>query len=258
MKWKRLLILAMSGIVTVNISSNIFSIRNSSKDKQKEKVIEGRECLIKLENAELSKVEEVIDKHHTIIEVNEGTDVDFYNFYENTVFMGDSIAEGLIEYEIVNKYNVIAEKGNGVKEGLEKVDTVLALNPKNVVILYGMNDVITFDGGGEGGVEAYKANYIKLINELKEKLPNSNIYIQAPLPVLDKAKATNIRLTNENLKEFREITEAVSRETGVYYYNTDLLVVDNSELYEPDGIHLTYAFYEKWLTSLYKFMTSRL
>jgi lysophospholipase L1-like esterase len=223
---------------------------------EKQRVLLGRKHLKELEQADLSIIEAKIEKHHTPEVVVEDKEVDFYKFYENTVFMGDSITEGLMEMELVNQYNVISNKGDTIIKGKENIDKVVSLQPKNLVLLYGMNDVIAFDGSGPGGPDKFKAHYIEFINDIKTKLPNTNIYIQAPLPVMDRAIETNGRLTNTNLDEFRKLAYEASEETGVKYVNIDVLVKDKDELYEADGVHFKYDFYLKWLSYLHQGITS--
>ncbi|WP_346930762.1 GDSL-type esterase/lipase family protein [Clostridium sp.] len=260
MKKRSFRIMTLIGIIIVMIIAAIgihtFIDNKKVRMNEKQRVLSGRKHLKDLEQADLSVIEAKIEKHHTPEVVLEDKEIDFYKFYENTVFMGDSITEGLMEMELVNQYNVISNKGDTVVKGRENIDKVVSLQPKNVVLLYGMNDVIEFDGGGPGGPDKFKSHYIEFINDIKTKLPNTNIYIQAPLPVMDRAKETNGRLTNTNLDEFRKLAHEVSEETGVNYVNIDILVRDKDELYEADGVHLKYDFYLKWLSYLQQEITS--
>ncbi|MFR1707482.1 MAG: GDSL-type esterase/lipase family protein [Clostridium sp.] len=223
---------------------------------EEQEILLGRKYLKQLEDMDLNEIEKKIAKHHTQEIDIENKDINFYKFYENTVFMGDSITEGLEEMKLINEYNVISNKGDTIVKARKNIDKLTSLQPKNIVLLYGMNDVIEFDGGGPGGPDKFKTLYIEFVNEIKLKLPNSKIYIQAPLPVMDKAVKTNERLTNDNLDEFRKLAYEVSQETGVNYVDIDVLVRDKSELYEGDGIHFKYDFYLKWLAYLHQFITS--
>lgn len=75
----------------------------------------------------------------------EKMDINYSKYYENTIFMGDSITEALSEFGILDSYNVIANKGDTVVNALQNTDKLQDINPKNLVLLYGMNDVIAFD-----------------------------------------------------------------------------------------------------------------
>lgn len=132
--------------------------------------------------------------------------------------MGDSITEGLSELEVIEEYNVLVNKGDTVIKATEAIDTLANLNPKNVVLLYGMNDVIEFDNSMPGyNSNMFKEKYIEFVNGIKKVLPNTKIYLISPLPVMDKAVNINERLTNSNLDKFKEKAHEVATETGVNY-----------------------------------------
>lgn len=249
MKRRSYIVIASVGaMILVTLSFVILGRKNN--DEEMKNILQGRECLKSLEQLDVSEIEKKVNNNLKPEIVVDKDNINFYNFYENTVFLGDSITEGLAEMELINEYNVISNKGDTVLKGRKNIDKIISMKPQNIVLLYGMNDVIEFDGGGPGGVEKFKEHYLGFISEIKEKLPNSNIYIQSPLPVLDSARKTNERLTNENLNEFREVTKEVSEESKTHYVDIDILVENSEELYEGDGIHFKYDFYLKWLTYL--------
>ena len=130
--------------------------------------------------------------------------------------MGDSITEGLSELGVIEEYNVLVNKGDTVIKAINSIDTLRNLNPKNVVLLYGMNDVIEFDNSMK-----FKEKYIELVNEIKKVLPNTKIYLISPLSVMDKAVNINERLTNSNLDEFKKKAQEVVIETGINYVDIE-------------------------------------
>ncbi|WP_322396209.1 SGNH/GDSL hydrolase family protein, partial [Clostridium perfringens] len=142
-------------------------------------VEEAKKVLTEIENRDLSKIEDTLEKERVNFEKQlnpeKDEEVNFFNFYGNTVFIGDSITEGLSELEIIDEYNVVSEKGDTVVKAMNQLDKVKQMNPKNIVLLYGMNDVIEFDDSSETRTpEYFKEKYVDLINELKRRLPRSN------------------------------------------------------------------------------------
>lgn len=215
----------------------------------------GKEYLIQLEQMDLATVEEKINNHHKDKANEEVVVNDFNIIYEDTVFMGDSITESLSYNQILNEYNVIAEMGDTVIKATNHISKLEGIQPKNVVLLYGMNDVILFEETASwNSIDKFKEGYKNLINEIKSKLPNTNIYVQSPLPVNSKATSTNVRLTNENLSRFREAVKEVCEEMSVTYVDISILVDGSSDLHEADGIHFKREFYDKWLNYLPQFM----
>lgn len=215
----------------------------------------GKEYLIQLEEMDLATVEEKINNHHKDKANEEVVVNDFNIIYEDTVFMGDSITESLSYNQILNEYNVIAEMGDTVIKAVNHIPKLEGIQPKNVVLLYGMNDVILFEETASwNSIDKFKEGYKNLINEIKSKLPNTNIYVQSPLPVNSKATSTHPRLTNENLSRFREAVKEVCEEMSVTYVDISILVDGSSDLHEADGIHFKGEFYDKWLNYLLQFM----
>ena len=205
-----------------------------------------KDYLVQLESKSLDDVQAKIENYQNKI-LNDTTDKDNINYskyYENTVFMGDSLTESLSEFEILDSYNVISNKGDTVVKAMKNIDTLQGINPKNLVLLYGMNDVIEFDINlSEQDSNTFKEKYIELVNSIKTVLPKTNIYLISPLPVMANAVDTNYRLTNENLSEFRLKVSEVANATGSTYVDLTSIITGKDYLHEQDGIHYKYDFY---------------
>ena len=126
-----------------------------------------KDYLVKLENKSLADLQDKIDTYQNDIlnkkndnienQSSEKMDINYSKYYENTIFMGDSITEALSEFGILDSYNVIANKGDTVVNALQNTDKLQDINPKNLVLLYGMNDVIAFDSNSsEESSNAFK------------------------------------------------------------------------------------------------------
>lgn len=205
-----------------------------------------KDYLVQLESKSLDDVQAKIENYQNKI-LNDTTDKDNINYskyYENTVFMGDSLTESLSEFEILDSYNVISNKGDTVVKAMKNIDTLQGINPKNLVLLYGMNDVIEFDINlSEQDSNTFKEKYIELVNSIKTVLPKTNIYLISPLPVMANAVDTNYRLTNDNLSEFRLKVSEVANATGSTYVDLTSIITEKDYLHEQDGIHYKYDFY---------------
>ena len=254
---KRTILLVMSGILTFTIIKGaINGIDNKSFNENN---FIGKEILVELEQRNLSDVENEIDTYKNKYFQDKDAQEDRFNqtqkeennskYFQNTIFMGDSITEGLSELGVIEEYNVLVNKGDTVIKAINSIDTLTNLNPKNVVLLYGMNDVIEFDNSMK-----FKEKYIELVNEIKKVLPNTKIYLISPLSVMDKAVNINKRLTNSNLDEFREKAQEVVIETGINYVDIETKINKKDYLHEKDGIHFKYEFYLIWLDYLKEYI----
>lgn len=235
----------------------------------KSKSSPGKDYLAQLESKSLDDVQDKIDSYQNqLLKENSkstentttdtsnnqnsaNADINYAKYYENTVFMGDSITESLSEFEILDSYNVISNKGDTVVKAMLNIDKLQGINPKNLVLLYGMNDVIEFDINLSGqDSNTFKEKYIELINSIKAVLPKTNIYLISPLPVMANAVDTNYRLTNENLNEFRSKVNEVANVTGSTYIDLASIIAGKDYLHEQDGIHYKYDFYPLMLNHL--------
>ncbi|MEG2935810.1 MAG: GDSL-type esterase/lipase family protein, partial [Clostridium sp.] len=180
---------------------------------------------------------------------------DYHEIFQDTIFMGDSITEGLYYMEVIDKSKVVASMGASILKAKEELQTVVSLVPKKVVLLYGMNDVILFNETNEWTtVDSFKANYKELLQTLKNQLPYADIYVQSPLSVEEASIKDNPRLINENIDRFRTAVEEVCNEVKVHYVDANSIVENNKSLRAEDGIHLNYDFYVQWLSLLEKAM----
>ena len=195
----------------------------------------------KQENQRIDDVEEEINK------VNKDTSITKFNMtkaksrFDDVVFLGDSITEYLKQANILGPTSVLASKGEHVNQASKHLNEIKNLKPKQIVILYGTNDLNTQTP------EAFKENYISLVKKIKKLDPGVKVYLQAPLPVNETiTRAKDERINNENVKILIQKTKAVASATGANYLPSDGLITSKN-LYEPDGIHLKYDFYKNWL-----------
>lgn len=112
--------------------------------------------------------------------------VPVYNrgYFDNDLFIGDSISTGLYLYSYVDKKNVFAEVGLNPEsavyhqvDGVTSVQKTSAMQPRNIYIMLGTNGLAFYDG-------SYMANkLVELIAELEVACPTASIYIITIPPV---------------------------------------------------------------------------
>lgn len=173
-------------------------------------------------------------------------DRDFKSIFSNSVIMGDSISEGLIGYGILNKSSVVAVKGRNTSTAMKDIPTTINLQPANVFLTYGMNDIGYFSGNIENFIKQYK----KMVDEIKNSLPQTDIYITGILPV--QQKAINKQRLYTKLDQFNDALKVMCNENGLTFVETKDLLSEDSKYYEPDGIHVKMGFYPIWLNELAK------
>lgn len=222
-------------------------IKNHELDKAKEeKVAKGISVLQSLEKKDVAEIENKIKDMNSKNSVNEST-IDSSNLkeiFKDTVFMGDSLTEPLSFYNILDEDSVIGIKGRDViKAKKEDLGTLNSLNPKKIVMMYGMNDLLLFSNSKD-----FIKNYENLINEIKKEVPNAEIYVNSIFPVSSKAIAKQKEFSKVN--DFNNALKEMCNTTGVKFIDTTSMVKEN--MYEPDGIHLKAEFYTPWLQVIRK------
>ena len=161
--------------------------------------------------------------------------------FADTMFVGDSLINGLEVYNILNNDLLITEVSARLTHLEENLKKIASANPKVLVLHYGLNMLWT----DETGTQWFIDDYSKLVLKLKKALPYTRIIVSSIFPVneedADDEIFTHIPRHNKALKKMCE-------DTGVEFLDSTELIKDCKEYYSPDGIHFVAKFYsEKWL-----------
>lgn len=168
--------------------------------------------------------------------------VDYKAAFKNDVFLGDSISEGLNFYDYLDDNNVIAKKGMSISAAVGEMDTLVSLNPKNIYVLFGVNDM-----GATTSSQWIGDKYTDLVHAIKSKLPDTNIYIQSIMPVLPKVETRAPYITNAHIIECNNKIIEMAKIENINYLDVASVANTNKDLYEGDGIHFKPQFYPLWL-----------
>lgn len=153
-------------------------------------------------------------------------------------FLGDSITEGYNVYEyfsdlLVYNRGISGDTTLGLLNRLD--ESVFKLNPSKVVVLIGTNDYQALNATNLDILERITL----IVKTIKEKLPNTKIFIQSVYPVnntLDK-DMVGIR-NNETIKL---LNESLSKLDGITFINLyDKLIKDGNlnKEYTKEGLHI--------------------
>ena len=173
------------------------------------------------------------------------------------LFTGSSLMENfpVTEYCQDEGLPVAYNRGIGgyvTDEFLAAVDTVLLdLQPRKLFINIGTNDIRPMPEGGDWFTHL-SANYRKICEIIREKLPDTVVYMMAYYPVnlnVPAAKenpSVQVR-TNENLAKANRMVSALASEFGFHYIDVNDRLKDaegNLQAeHTADGIHFDAAAY---------------
>lgn len=174
-----------------------------------------------------------------------------------TVFFGDSITELCPLEEIYAKYTqetgvpvinrgISGETTTTMVERFE--DNVLGLQPRNLVLLMGVNDL-----SNNTSLEDIIINIQKMIQLTKTKSPETNIILQAVYPINKtdrKELYEDIQIgnrDNETILQLNQMLETLANKEEITFVNvTSYLANQQGELkqtYSYDGLHPNIAGY---------------
>lgn len=166
----------------------------------------------------------------------------YKNIFSKSIFVGDSMTEGLDAYDLVNEKNVAAKIGITMIKAQNDstiMKKISSLQPKNIFILFGDNDI-------EKTTKTSKFinEYKKLIHKVKNEAPKANIYVESILPKTATAEKKPPYVKNSQLEQFNKAIKAMTKKEHIKYINIrNILKSTKKDLHEEDGIHFKYEFY---------------
>lgn len=208
--------------------------------------------LKQLETADISATEELLrslsEKEKTTASSTseEGvlgdllTDVQIKQAFQNCVIVGDSITQTLVEYEFLDTSIVVAKLGLNIAAADEQFNTAIGLNPSTFFLSFGANDLEIYPGNPQGFINSYQ----KRITQIQTALPNTAIYVNSILPIQQSAINSSPALAYYD--DFNQALREFCAESGCTFIDNTFLV--DEDMYEPDGEHMVYKYYPKWLT----------
>ncbi|MDD6021395.1 MAG: GDSL-type esterase/lipase family protein [Acutalibacteraceae bacterium] len=197
------------------------------------------------------------------------------SYFDDAVFVGDSISLKLSYYEAANDvlgkaqfltagslsatnalWDVSSEsvhpRYKGTKMKLEK--SIPLTGAKKVYIMLGMNDINL--SGIDGSIENFK----KLCKNIKKNAPYVKFYVQSVTPrVAMTSSSTSKSLTNAKIAEYNRKLSECCRRQGWYFLNVAYVMFDSKGNLKKEycsdpggmGMHFTNEGCKAWVDYLY-------
>lgn len=174
---------------------------------------------------------------------------DYSSIYSTSLFIGDSLTEGLSIYGYIDEANVIASKGMTIDRAAGEIENMASLNPRRIFLLFGTNDLLYGETGSQ-----FAARYLDLAKRIHERLPETDIYAQSIFPVTLNVATDRPLLANWRIDEYNDALRDAFSENGFKYVDVSSDFKNGSgtmnTAYSPDGIHLYNEYYRLWLYKL--------
>lgn len=189
---------------------------------------------------------------------------DDYRYFDDAVFAGDSLTEGILYYDYVTSRSVVTSIGastytavtnhqiaiNGSKSDTGWIpDRIASKNPKKIYLLFGSNDL------GWMTISSYLDYYGQLISILQQKCPDAKIYIQSVTPIAASVEnSTDWPMDNVKIDTYNAALKVMCQSKGLVYLDiASVLKGSDGKLpagSSDDGVHLRSAQYKKWFDYL--------
>ena len=223
----------------------------SGDDQKKEKMLKtGRAKLAALSTQSLDTVSQAVNSQQAELKrlrrkaeeaANPSQPRSYVDVFANTVIMGDSIAEGLVDYQLLTSIQVVASRGRNVDTIDDDIQKVINLAPSYIFMEYGMNDLQYF----RQNTPLFISEYTDAVQKLQTALPNTKIYVNAILPIMQ--NAINRIPENAGWPNFNTALKQMCADLGVTYIDNASILTENGIKYNPDGIHPMFDYFPLWL-----------
>jgi lysophospholipase L1-like esterase len=166
------------------------------------------------------------------------------------IFLGNSLIDYCDWNELFQKSNIKNRgiEGDFVIGVIDRLNEIVESRPKKIFLMIGTNDL-----GHNRTITQILSDYERLIKLIKEKTPETELYIQSILPTYNDPKRKNRDIIEINKSLLR-----LSAEYSATYINLfDILKTSNGKLnpdYSFDGLHLNGQGYLLWKNELEKYI----
>ncbi len=181
------------------------------------------------------------------------------DYFNDAVFVGDSISTGIELYGVMDGTTVLAGTGANLgsvytepyvkqEDGsrIAIMDGLKQAQFRKVYILLGGNEVRDVEKS------RFIERYASLLDDVKELQPDALIYVQSILPV---TRNNNYNMDNDRIDEFNQALLTLCGEKQVYYLNVAECMKDENGMLPDaaspaDGMHFGPEYYNKWFDYL--------
>lgn len=163
-------------------------------------------------------------------------------FYDNAVVLGDTFVAGIDLYSFLDSGKIVCDTNwtTGKAES-NAVSSLAATGALKVIIEIGIND-LNYEGRD---AQRVYSDYTSLVNAIKEKMPNAEIYAVSVFPVTSGFEnKSSILISNSNIKALNELLAGME---GVKYIDVYSSLVDGTGCLQTDlsnnGLNIKKAYY---------------
>lgn len=176
------------------------------------------------------------------------------SYYDNVLFIGDSLTVGLSMYGNLKNATYFCITGMGASEALSRdmsgvtLDALLDARQYDAVyIMLGINDMWSKR-------KSFLSSYKSLVSHVQEKQPNAGIVIQSILAVTSSYTAEHPQFNNDEIRERNASLAELADGEHIFYLDLNAYYIDVAgnlqDSQARDGLHLKSKSYKLWKEAL--------
>lgn len=174
--------------------------------------------------------------------------------HDSILFLGDSLTDQGEWVELLENANIVNRgiSGDTTRRILNRLDAVVETKPKQIFLMIGINDFVNEKKSIKEVLDKYKI----ILEELKTKIPQTEVFIQSVLPVNN--NLTIFFQDNQKVIKFNSKLQELAKELGYQYIDIFSNLVDSENqldaTYTTDGLHLNGKAYLIWKEAVEKYI----
>jgi len=228
-----ILILAEAALIILGV---IIFIPAGKKSSNQSVVQEGVDYVLQSQGKDESYIDASMKKADLSAETEGMNTWEKLNYYD-TYIMGDSRTEPFF-WSGLQVEHVYADKSTTIKYIGEHMEDIEQAKPGNLVLSFGMNDMGMYaydpEHYWENG-DDYVEEYAMYIDQIHEVSPDTNVYINSIIPVLDVALESQPRWAA--VDEWNAALKAYCEANDVGWIDTTFITSEYGDLFDDDGVH---------------------
>nr|WP_294493137.1 GDSL-type esterase/lipase family protein [uncultured Mediterraneibacter sp.] len=236
-KTKRNILLCASAVVImiliILIVQGIRGLMNSSADTSA-----GLDYIRQEEEGNVAEIEAKISRLDAQSEGGEEVSRSLKERFAGAAVIGDSVAQGFAEFNVLNSSNVTAQIGAHLTQLDDQIESAKQISPTVVFLSIGANDVTSTNG--DAGL--FTDQYTEVLEEIRREMPEANVFVNSIFPARQKAIDKEPLL--EKIPEYNAALKELCDSMNIGFIDNTELV--REEYYEQDGQHFKAEFYPIW------------
>ena len=161
---------------------------------------------------------------------------------------GDSMAEGLTAYEVLDDENVVWYRGRRIDNMNKDMDKIVSYQPNYLFLTYGSNDLELW----VGNVSSFINSYRNTLSYIKNTLPNTKIIINSILPVSEEALSKNNAYSYQEL--FNNELKKLAEEENISFLENSSFLYERENPFSTDGVHPKGFYYSLWAKNMASYL----